>query len=65
MMQAAHSIAQCIARDRIKSAERLIHQQELWLACQRAGNADALALPPGQLIWQSLGKGAFEIHQIE
>ena len=43
-MQRAHALAQSITRDRIKRAERLVHQQQLWLVRQRASHADTLAL---------------------
>ena len=45
-------------RLRIERAERLVHQQYLWLCRQRAGNANTLAHAAGQLVREFLFEAA-------
>ena len=40
---------QAEARDRVERAERLVHQQQRRVGSERAREADALALPAGEL----------------
>src|SRR5262249_6895827 len=54
--QGGHEIFQIRARLCIHRCERLIHQQELWLICQRPCNRYPLLHPPGQLPGISLAK---------
>ena len=42
----AQLLVEPVARDLVERAERLVHQQDLRVAEQRAGDRHALALPP-------------------
>lgn len=42
------------ARDRIKSAKRLVHQENGRVGGEGTSNADALALSAGELVWASI-----------
>src|SRR6202023_15148 len=45
------------AAHRIERGERLVHQDDVWVRSERAGNADALLLTTGQLLWVALQEG--------
>ncbi len=49
LLEPAELTLQLGANDRIDGAERLVHQQDGWVGCQGAGDADALLLATGQL----------------
>ena len=42
-------VVHALARHLVERAERLVHQHDLRLECQRAGDADALLHPAGKL----------------
>ena len=60
----AQLLVEAVARDLVERAERLVHQQDLRVADQRAGDRDALALAAGQLV--RIGVGAvLQAHQFQ
>src|ERR1700730_11305400 len=55
-VNAAYFLLQFAAAHRIESREWLVHQDDVRVRGERAGNADALLLTAGQLLWVALQK---------
>ena len=55
-LQAQELVLQLLAHDRVDGAERLVHQHHRRVGGERAGDADALLLPAGQLRRVALGE---------
>ncbi len=60
----AHVLTDALAKIRIEARERLVEQYGLGLRRKRAGERDALLLPPGELVDEAAGD-AVETHHIE
>ena len=64
-VQPAQLRLQAEARDRVERAERLVHQQHGRVGGERAGEADALALPAGELCGVARRVVRFEPDELE
>lgn len=53
LLDALELAVQLGTRDRIERSKRLVHQEHRRIGRKRAGQADALPLPTGQLVWPS------------
>ena len=49
----------------VERRHRLVQDQQLRIECQRAGDANALALPTGELVAMALGIAGIELHPLE
>ena len=66
VVQPAVVVAERVAGERVERAERLVHQHDLGLGGERAGDADALAFAAGELRRQPVAVlGAVEPHEID
>src|SRR5690554_6347493 len=63
-MQASQPLTQFFANFCVERAKRFVEKQNSGFHCQRPGQRDALALPPGQLSGLPIGK-PFQLHEIE
>ncbi len=57
-------VVEHVARHRVERAERLVHEEDVGVLRERAGERDALAHAAGQLVRALLGEAA-EVHQVE
>ena len=64
-MQAQELGLEAVARDRVERAERLVHQHQRRVDGERAGEADALALPAGELRREALAVVGLEADELE
>jgi hypothetical protein len=64
-LQAERLGLQFAADDRVDGAERLVHQQDVGIGGEPAGDADALLLAAGELARVAVGEGAVEAHDVE
>src|SRR3546814_16439563 len=62
--EAQKLLVEVVAGDLVEGAERLVHQQQLGLERQRAGDGDALLHAAGKLPGKFLLE-ALEVHQVE
>ena len=65
LVQAQELGLEAVARDRVERAERLVHQHQRRVDGERAGEADALALPAGELRGVALAVVGLEADQLE
>ena len=64
-VQAAHLGLQAKARDRVERAERLVHQQEWGVGCERARETDALPLAARELGGIALHVSGLEADELQ